>query len=130
LNLFVALAILYITSKSHENKLLLLLSACPFNLKKVVKRPSFVKRLAYPPHAGVFRGAVFCSLRRGLYKGPYVSVLLCTPHTECPFCYFYRSGVVNLLYVAAAISILGLLVNLMLLFSFCTVSRINKRTVL
>ena len=61
-----ALAILYITSKSHENKLLLLLSACPFNLEKVVKRPSFVKRLAYPLYAGVFRGAVFCSLRRGL----------------------------------------------------------------
>ena len=66
----------------------------------------------------------------GFKKALYVSVLLCTPHTECPFCYFYHSGVVNLLYVAAAISILGLLVNLMLLFSFCTVSRINKSSVL
>ena len=68
MNLYVALAILYITSKSHENKLLLLLSTCPFNLKKVVKRPSFVKRLAYPPHAGVLGEAYFAPCVGGYKK--------------------------------------------------------------
>ncbi|CAH3190160.1 unnamed protein product, partial [Porites evermanni] len=42
---------------------------------------------------------------------------------KLPIDYKYYKGVINLLYVAAAINILGLLVNLMLLFSFCTRNR-------